>query len=180
LVDLSTYPPELAGPIAEAAPGHIVGPLYSDGKIFLYEISERGRDPLLEALGKVEINYVRLTAPTAAYVTDFVANNTPDKICAQPDRKDQNPRLEKLDTPLSTLPPRQQAVIAATPAGSVTRLLSEDNLHAVYVVCERRNSDDADEAIRRFGQSIADNRIRTKAERHRLDLKRTARIDQRG
>ncbi len=180
LVDLSTYPPELAGPIAEAAPGQIVGPLYSDGKVYLYEVSQRGRDPLLEALGKVEINYIRLTAPTASDVTDFVANNTPDKICAQPDRTEQNPRLEKLDTPLSTLPPRQQAVIAATPAGSVTRLLSENNLHAVYVVCERRNSEDADEAIRRFGQSIADNRIRTKAERHRLDLKRTARIDQRG
>ena len=180
LVDLSTYPPELAGPIAEATPGQIVGPLYSDGKVYLYEVSQRGRDPLLEALGKVEINYVRLTSPTAAMVTDFVADNTPDAICAKSGSGEQDLKLEKLDNPLSTLPPRQQAVIAATPEGSATRLLSEDNLHAVYVVCERRNSEDADEAIRRFGQSIADNRIRTKAERHRLDLKRTARIDLRG
>ena len=62
----------------------------------------------------------------------------------------------------------------------MTRLLSENNLHAVYVLCARRDSEEADEAITRFGQSIADNRIRTKAERHRLDLKRTARIDLRG
>ncbi|HCJ61899.1 MAG TPA: hypothetical protein DHV49_04180 [Alphaproteobacteria bacterium] len=180
LVDLSTYPTELAGPIAEATPGQIVGPLYFDNKVYLYQVSQRGRDPLLEALGKVGITYARLTSKTASDITDYVANNTPDAICSGKVTGDQNLRLDIEETSLSALPPRQQSIIAATPEGSVTRLLSENNLHAVYVLCARRDSEEADEAITRFGQSIADNRIRTKAERHRLDLKRTARIDLRG
>ncbi|MGC6390945.1 MAG: peptidylprolyl isomerase [Alphaproteobacteria bacterium] len=176
LVNINTLPEEIREPLLRAQPNSLVGPIFSQGSVYLFRLGEAVRDPLVASLNNMKIDVVKLSTPKGEELSTFIQDHTPQHICnlSSPPQNISMSKQENIS--LTQLPRHVRIQLSILDVGDSSRPYLDNADMISYILCNKSNTESAVRELNQLRENMAQNRLRILADRHRMTLRREARV----